>query len=100
MSGLHNVQEALQLAFICSSNTQYSTRNAAYDLAKLRRRSLVHPVEHSRHRRAVPAAVRVMCAYLLLRDELILASSVGTPSNKSHSALKSLPGTNRSAESR
>ena len=53
------------------SAAQYSTRNAAYDLAKLRGKSLVLPVEHSRRYRAVPAGVRAMCAYLVLRDKVI-----------------------------
>ncbi len=53
------------------SAAQYSTRNAAYDLAKLRGKSLVHPVEHSRRYRADPAGVRAMCAYLVLRDKVI-----------------------------
>src|SRR3990172_9554294 len=37
------------------SAAHYSTRHAAYDLAKLRGKSLVHPVEHSRRYRAGPA---------------------------------------------
>lgn len=53
------------------SATRYSTRHAAYDLARLRGKSLVHPVEHSRRYRASPAGVRAMCAYLVLRDQVI-----------------------------
>lgn len=53
------------------SATRYSTRHAAYDLAKLRGKSLVYPIEHSRRYRAGPAGVRAMCAYLVLRDKVI-----------------------------
>lgn len=53
------------------SPAQYSTRNAAYDLAKLRGKRLVHPVEHSRRHQADPDGVRAMCAFLVLRDKVI-----------------------------
>jgi len=53
------------------TETQYSTRNAAYDLAKLAGKQLVRHVEHSRRYVADVAGVRTMCAYLLLRDKLI-----------------------------
>jgi hypothetical protein len=56
---------------------QYSTRNAAYDLAKFRGKKLVHPVEHSRRYRADPTGVRTMCAYLVLRDKVIKPLLVG-----------------------
>ena len=59
------------------SADQYSTRNAAYDLAKLRGKMLVHPVEHSRRYRADPSGVRTMCAYLVLRDKVIKPLLVG-----------------------
>jgi hypothetical protein len=49
----------------------YSTRHAAYDVAKLRGKSLVHPIEHSRRYRAGPTGVRAMCAYIILRDKAI-----------------------------
>ena len=52
-------------------------RNAAYDLAKLRGKMLVHPVEYSRRYRADPSGVRAMCAYLVLRDKVIKPLLVG-----------------------
>jgi hypothetical protein len=63
------------------SDAQYSPRNAAYDLAKLRGKALVHPIEHSRRYRADPAGVRAMCAYLMLRDKVIkpLLAGVARP---------------------
>jgi hypothetical protein len=49
----------------------YSSRNAAYDLAKLKGKKLVHPVKGSRRYKADPSGVRAMCAYLILRDKVI-----------------------------
>jgi hypothetical protein len=49
----------------------YSTRHAAYDLAKLRGKHLVQRRRQSRRYEAEPSGVRTMCAYLLLRDKLI-----------------------------
>lgn len=50
---------------------KYATRSAAYDLAKLRGKELLHHAEHSRRYGADPAGVRTMCAYLVLRDKVI-----------------------------
>jgi hypothetical protein len=49
----------------------YSTRSAAYDLAKLRGKKLVHRVKHSRRYVADPGGVRTMCACLVLREKVI-----------------------------
>ena len=49
----------------------YSARNAAYDLAKLNGKKLVHRVKASRRYKADPSGVRAMCAYLILRDKVI-----------------------------
>ena len=49
----------------------YSSRNAAYDLAKLKGKKLVHSVKGSRCYKADPSGVRAMCAYLILRDKVI-----------------------------
>jgi hypothetical protein len=49
----------------------YSARNAAYDLAKLKGKRLVHRVKGSRRYKADPSGVRAMCAYLILRDKVI-----------------------------
>ena len=49
----------------------YSARNAAYDLAKLKGKRLVHRVKGSRRYKADPSGVRTMCAYLILRDKVI-----------------------------
>jgi hypothetical protein len=49
----------------------YSARNAAYDLAKLKGKKLVHRVKGSRRYKADPSGVRAMCAYLILRDKVI-----------------------------
>jgi hypothetical protein len=50
---------------------KYSTRSAAYDLAKLRGKKLLRRAEHSRRYVADPGGVRTMCAYLVLRDKVI-----------------------------
>jgi hypothetical protein len=44
-------------------------RNAAYDLAKLSGKKLVHRVKGSRRYKADPSGVRAMWAYLVLRDK-------------------------------
>jgi hypothetical protein len=49
----------------------YSARNAAYDLAKLKGKKLVHRVKGSRRYKADPSGIRAMCAYLILRDKVI-----------------------------
>jgi CRISPR/Cas system-associated endoribonuclease Cas2 len=49
----------------------YSSRNAAYDLAKLKGKKLVHRVKGSRRYKAEPSGVQSMCAYLILRDKVI-----------------------------
>jgi hypothetical protein len=49
----------------------YSARNAAYDLAKLKGKKLIHRVKGSRRYKADPSGVRAMCAYLILRDRVI-----------------------------
>src|SRR5262249_49926449 len=56
----------------CSSALKaYSARNAAYDLAKLKGKKLVHRVKGARRYKADPSGVRAMCAYLILRDKVI-----------------------------
>ena len=50
---------------------QYSPRRAAYDLAKLRGKQLVNRKPHSRGYVSDPSGVRTMCAYLLLREQVI-----------------------------
>jgi hypothetical protein len=49
----------------------YSSRNAAYDLAKLKGKKLVRRVKGSRRYKADPSGVRAMCAFLTLRDKVI-----------------------------
>lgn len=54
-----------------SGDATYSTRNAAYDLTKLRGKKLVQRRRKSRRYEADPSAVRTMCAYLILREQVI-----------------------------
>jgi hypothetical protein len=49
----------------------YSSRNAAYDLAKLKGKKLVHRVKGSRRYKSDPTGVRAICACLILRDKVI-----------------------------
>jgi hypothetical protein len=67
---LAQVAEAVQQRAGLSTNA-YSARNAAYDLAKLKGKKLVHRVKGSRRYKADPSGVRAMCAYLILRDKVI-----------------------------
>jgi hypothetical protein len=53
------------------SATAYTTRSAAYDLAKLRGKKLVRRCRKSRRYAADPGSVRTMCAYLVLREQVI-----------------------------
>src|SRR3974390_1367867 len=53
------------------STKAYTSRNAAYDLAKLSGKKLVHRVKGSRSYKADPAGVLAVCAYLVLRDKVI-----------------------------
>ena len=52
------------------STKAYTSRNAAYDLAKLNGKK-VHRVKGSRRYKADTSGVRAMCAYLVLRDKVI-----------------------------
>ncbi|MDN5848605.1 MAG: hypothetical protein L0H63_03060 [Nitrococcus sp.] len=60
---------------------RYAHRHAAYDLAKLRAKNFIHRPERSHRFNAHPTAMRAMCAYLLLRDQVIkpLLAGVGRP---------------------
>jgi hypothetical protein len=49
----------------------YSARNAAYDVAKLVGRALLRRIERSRRYAVDPPGVRILCAYLLLREKII-----------------------------
>jgi len=53
------------------SQRKYSVRQAAYDLAKLRGKKLVKRRDKSRRYLSHPSGVRTMCAYLLLREQVI-----------------------------
>jgi hypothetical protein len=66
---LAQVAEALQQR-AGRSLKAYSARNAAYDLAKLKGKKLVHHVKGSRRYKADPSGVRAMCAYLILGDKV------------------------------
>jgi len=50
---------------------QYTARNAAYDLAKLRGKDLVVKNDHGRRYRVDPKGLRGLCAYVVLRDKVI-----------------------------
>ncbi len=53
------------------SAQQYAPRHAAYDLAKLRGKNLIDRPVRSHRFNADPAGMRTMCAYLLLREQVI-----------------------------
>jgi len=50
---------------------QYPSRRAAYDLAKLRGKGLVEPVEGHRRYQCRPEQLRVLCSYVVLREQVI-----------------------------
>ena len=51
--------------------TTYSTRNAAYDMAKMVGKALLRRIERSRRYAVDPPAIRILCGYLLLREKVI-----------------------------
>jgi len=51
--------------------TAYSARNAAYDVAKMVGKKLLHRIDRSRRYAVDPPAIRTLCAYLLLREKII-----------------------------
>jgi hypothetical protein len=71
---------------------QYSARQAAYDLAKLRGKNLVQRQDHSHRYISQPLAVRTMCAYLLLREKVIkpLLAGVACPTGRPPKVIHSL----------
>ncbi|HLF10234.1 MAG TPA: hypothetical protein VJA26_03395 [Gammaproteobacteria bacterium] len=50
---------------------RYADRHAAYDLAKLRGKNLIDRPVRSHRFNADPVGMRTMCAYLLLREQVI-----------------------------
>jgi hypothetical protein len=50
---------------------QYAARHAAYDLAKLRGKNLIDRPLRSHHFNADATGMRTICAYLLLREQVI-----------------------------
>jgi hypothetical protein len=78
----------------------YSTRHAAYDLAKLRGKNLVRRRTRSRRYEAEPRGVRTMCTYLILRDQVIkplLAGVVRPPGRPPRTSAPWISITPRSA---
>ena len=71
---------------------KYSTRNAAYDLSKLRGKKLVRRKDQSRRYLSDPSGVRTMCAYVLLREKVIkpLLAGVTRPIGRPPKALSPL----------
>jgi hypothetical protein len=57
----------------CTSwpEAQYSTRRAAYDLAKLRGKGLLEAVPGRRRYQCRPEQLSVLCAYVILREQVI-----------------------------
>ena len=53
------------------NQAQYPTRRAAYDLAKLRGKGLVEPMPGQRRYQCRPEQLRVLCAYVVLREQVI-----------------------------
>jgi hypothetical protein len=70
LAGIDLKAEAVQQR-AAPSTKAYTSRNAAYDLAKLSGKKLVHRVKGSRRYKADTSGVRAMCAYLVLRDKVI-----------------------------
>jgi hypothetical protein len=62
----------------------YSVRQAAYDLGKLRGKKLVERKAQSRRYESEPSGVRTMCAYLVLREQVIkpLLAGVAGPAGR------------------
>jgi hypothetical protein len=56
---------------------QYPTRRAAYDLAKLQGKGLVERVSGQRRYQCRPEQLRVLCAYVLLREQVIMPVLAG-----------------------
>jgi len=72
--------------------TAYSARNAAYDVAKLVGKKLLRRIDRSRRYAVDPPAIRILCAYLLLREKIIKPLLAGIvcprgPRPRHHTAL-------------
>ena len=61
---------------------RYGTRQAAYDLKKLRAKGFIEPVAGSRRYRASPDGVRTIAALVVLRDRVITPILAGTAKPK------------------
>jgi hypothetical protein len=60
---------------------QYPSRRAAYDLAKVRAKGLVERVPGRRRYECQPPQLRVLCAYVLLHEEVIKPVLAGLAHN-------------------
>lgn len=54
------------------SESQYTTRQASYDLKKFRGKELVEPIERSRCYRTTREGLRAMAAFLVLREKVLI----------------------------
>ena len=62
------------------AGTEYTVRQAAYDLRKLRAKALIVKPDHSRRYQVPPAAARTMSALGVLRDQVIAPILAGVTS--------------------
>ncbi len=64
------------------SHSDYTVRQAAYDLKKFRAKELIARITHSRRYTVPPVALKAMTAFLVLRDKVIkpVLANLGEPS--------------------
>ena len=53
------------------NRSNYASRHASYDLAKLRGKALVERVEHTRRYRMPPYGARILAGMLVLRERVL-----------------------------
>jgi hypothetical protein len=71
----------VQRAAACASE-RYGTRQAAYDLKKLRAKGFIQPVPGSRRYRVTDDGVRIIAALVVLRDQVIKPLLAGSTARK------------------
>ena len=73
----------------CSPD-EYSTRRAAYDLAKARAKALTERVPGDCRYQCQPQQLRTLCAYVVLREEVLKPLLAGTKCDRLQDPPKQL----------
>jgi hypothetical protein len=84
-----DLAEQVRQRLHCSSE-EYSTRRATYDLAKARGKGLSERVPGHCRYRCQPQKLRTLCAYVVLREEVLKPLLAGVTCDQLHDPPKAM----------